>query len=109
MGKKTWLPGKSLGKFLASNFGIPPREQAGLVEQISDAVSDTAPLVREAMVAHPGFREIGKHLLNVWSDGVQNLRDKRAYALDGWTPGAAFQGFSDPPPLKARRPIIGRA
>ena len=109
MGKKTWQPGKSLGKFLASQFGITPREQAALVEQISDAVSDTAPLVREAMGGHPGFREMGKHLLRAWSEGVRSLRDKRAYGLGGWTPGDAFRGFSDPPPLKTRRRIIGRS
>jgi serine/threonine-protein kinase HipA len=108
MGKKTWQPGKSLGKFLASQFGIPPREQAALVEQISDAVSDTAPLVREAMDGHPGFREMGKHLLRAWSEGVRSLRDKHAYALGGWTPGDAFLGFSDPLPLKAHRRIIGK-
>ncbi len=109
MGKKTWQPGKSLGKFLASQFGIAPREQATLVEQISDAVSDTAPLVRVAMAEHPGFREMGKHLLRAWSEGVGSLRDQHAYALGVWTPGDAFQGFSDPPPLKARRRIIGRS
>jgi len=64
MGKKTWQPGKNLEKFLAGTFGIPPREQATLVEKIGDAVSETAPLVRQAMESHPGFREIGKHLLN---------------------------------------------
>jgi serine/threonine-protein kinase HipA len=83
MGKKTWQPGKSLGKFLASQFGIQAREQAALVKQISDAVSNTAPLVREAMGEHPGFREMGKHLLHAWSDGVRSLRDKHAFALGG--------------------------
>jgi serine/threonine-protein kinase HipA len=108
MGKKTWKPGKSLGKFLASDFGIPPREQAVLIEQISDAVSDTAPKVREAMDEHPGFRQLGKRLLQAWSEGVQSLRDKRAFAMPGWTPGRAFEGFSDPPRLKATKRVIGR-
>ena len=43
MGKKTWLPGKTLGQFITSNFGIPQREQKQIVERISDAVADVAP------------------------------------------------------------------
>ncbi len=96
MGKKTWLPGKNLGKFLAGHFGIALREQATLVEQISDAVSDVAPAVRAAMEEHAGFREIGKRLLNAWAQGVCELRDKRSYCLGDWNGGDAFVGFSDP-------------
>ncbi len=109
MGKKTWRPGKNLEKFLAGNFGIPPREQAALVEKIGDAISDTAPAVRQAMEKHPGFREIGKHLLNAWREGVDELRNNRTYALGAWKSGEAFQGFSDPPKLKATRRIIGKS
>jgi serine/threonine-protein kinase HipA len=79
-----------------------------LIEQISDAVSDTAPKVREAMDEHPGFRQLGKRLLQAWSEGVQSLRDKQAFAMPGWTPGSAFEGFSDPPRLKATKRVTGR-
>ena len=109
MGKKTWQPGKNLEKFLAGNFGIPPREQAALVEKIGDAVFNTAPSVRQAMKEHPGFREIGKHLLNAWHEGVSGLRNKRTYALGDWKPSQALLGFSDPPKLKAPRRIIGKS
>src|SRR5437016_755239 len=47
MGKKTWLPGKNLAAFINSTFGIPQREQKEILERISDAVSQTAPAVRE--------------------------------------------------------------
>ncbi len=40
IGKKTWTTGQTLPRFIASMFGIPLREQALLVEAISDAVSD---------------------------------------------------------------------
>jgi serine/threonine-protein kinase HipA len=109
MGKKTWHPGKNLGKFIASTFGIPLREQAEMVEKISDAVSDTAPLVRQAMEEHPGFRDLGKHLLRTWDDGIAGLRDKHTYAISGWSPGEAFQGFSDAPKLKAKRRVFGKS
>ncbi|TLD71674.1 type II toxin-antitoxin system HipA family toxin [Phragmitibacter flavus] len=105
MGKKTWQPGKNLSKFLTGTFGISAKEQATLVEKISDAISDTAPLVRQAMDEHPGFRELGKHLLNAWSEGIGGLRDKRTYAMSEWKPGEAFLGFSDPPKLRASRKV----
>lgn len=74
MGKKTWNPGKTLERFLTARFGIPPREQAAIIERISDAISDTAPLVRTAMDEHPKFRDLGKHLLKAWAEGVSDLR-----------------------------------
>lgn len=109
MGKRTWQPGKSLEKFLAGNFNITPREQAILVEKIGDAVSDTAPLVRQAMKEHPNFRNIGKHLLKAWYEGITYLRNKHTYALGDWKCSQAFVGFSDPPKLKKLRRIIGKS
>jgi len=56
MGKKTWLPGKTLARFITGVFGIPERKQKEMVERISDAVADTAPAVREKMDTLAGFR-----------------------------------------------------
>lgn len=114
MGKKTWKPGRNLQNFIAATFGIAPREQAAMVEAISDAVSDVGAQVREAMRTHPGFEELGKRMLMTWAEGVQGLRDKRVYAVGDWQPGAAFEGFSEPPKLKGggtttigRSPLLG--
>jgi serine/threonine-protein kinase HipA len=109
MGKKTWTPGKNLQKFIASTFGIQPKEQAGMVEAISDAVADVAPMVREAMAKHPEFEEVGKRMLVAWSQGVQGLRDQRVYAVGGWVAGNAFEGFSSPPKIETKSTGIGRS
>jgi len=109
MGKKTWTPGKNLQRFIAATFGIPPREQLLIVEAISDAVAEVGPQVRQAMAEHAGFNDIGKRMLMVWSDGVQGLRDARTYAVSGWAPGEAFEGFSDPPKLATKTAKIGRS
>ncbi len=101
MGKKTWTPGKSLQKFIATTLGIAPREQAVMVEAISDAVADAGQQVRDAMAQHGGFRDIGKRMLMGWSEGVQGLRDQRVYAVGDWKPGDAFEGFSAPPKQKS--------
>ena len=101
MGKKTWLPGKNLQKFIAATLGIQPKEQQHLVQAISDAVADVGPLVRQAMTQHPAFEDIGKRMLMAWAEGVQGLRGQRIYAMGDWTAGAAFEDFSPPPKQKA--------
>jgi serine/threonine-protein kinase HipA len=116
MGKKTWTPGKNLQRFMATVFGIAAKEQTRMVEAISDAVADVAPLVRNAMTTHPAFADIGKRMLLAWSEGVQGLRDERVYAVGDWKPGAAFEGFSPPAKLhdpvtknkSGRSPLLGR-
>ena len=109
MGKKTWAPGKNLQRFIAATFGIQPKEQQQMVQAISDAVADAGPLVRQAMAQHPGFDDVGKRMLMAWAEGVQGLRDERVYAVGNWAAGKAFEGFSAPPKLKARRTQIGRS
>jgi len=109
MGKKTWAPGKNLQKFIAASFGVQPKEQVLLVEAISDAVADVGRQVRDAMAAHPGFADIGKRMLMVWSDGVQGLRDQRVYAVGAWVAGSAFENFSTLPKLKANKATTGRS
>ena len=109
MGKKTWAPGKNLQKFVASTFGIQPKEQQRTVEAISDAVADVGPQVREAMRQHPAFEDIGKRILMAWAEGVRGLRDQRVYALGDWRAGEAFDDLS--PPIKQNAEIakIGRS
>lgn len=109
MGKKTWLPGKNLQKFVAATFGIQPKEQQHMVQAISDAVADVGPLVRQAMVQHPGFEDIGKRMLMAWAEGVQGLRDQRVYAMPAWMGHTAFDDFSPPPKLMASQDKIGRS
>lgn len=109
MGRKTWLPGKTLGKFITSNFGIPQREQKEIVEHISDAVADVAPAVRELMNGLAGFKDVGKRMLATWNDGVNVLREPRTYGLSPWKSSSAFEGISDPPKLKNPRKVIGRS
>lgn len=109
MGKKTWLPGKNLQKFIAATFGIQPKEQATMLERISDAVADVGPQVRQAMAEHPGFNDIGKRMLLAWAEGIQGLRDPHVYAVGAWQAGDAFDGFSAPAKLKSNTSQVGRS
>ena len=109
MGKKTWLPGKTLARFITSNMGIPEKEQRETVERISDAIADTAPAVREKMDTLAGFRDTGKRMLAAWSEGVNNLRGSRMYGLSQWKSNQAFEGISDSPRLENPRTVVGRS
>jgi serine/threonine-protein kinase HipA len=110
LGKKTWRPGKNLQVFIKDQFGISLREQNSMVEAVSDAVSDAIPLVREAMEKHPEFRELGKHMLLAWEEGVTGLRDKHLYSLGPWKSENPLVGISDPPKLEnPKRTVIGRS
>lgn len=106
MGKKTWLPGKNLEKFLTSVFGVTPRHQKVLIEKISDAVTETAPLIKTAMGEHPGFRNIGKQMLMAWKEGVASLRSKHMYALGIWRSEKVFEKFSAPKKIKKTKKTI---
>lgn len=108
-GRKTWLPGKTLARFITANFGIPEREQKLILERISDAVADTAPAVREMMNDHAGFTDTGKRMLAAWSEGVNHLRDTRMYSLSTWKSNPAFEGISDPPKLENPQKVIGKS
>lgn len=109
LGKKTWTPGKNLSKFIAGTFGIPAREQSIILESISDSVAETVPLVREKMMEHPDFRDIGKRMLLAWQEGVTSLRDRRVYAAGDWPASKTFEGISDPPRLETATEVIGRS
>jgi serine/threonine-protein kinase HipA len=109
LGKKTWMPGKNLEKFIAGTFGIPLREQSVLLESISDAVSEVVPLVRIKMKENIGFRDIGKRMLLAWQEGVIGLRDGRVYAAASGPVNSAFEGIFAPSKLDSPRKIIGRS
>ncbi len=109
MGKKTWVPGKNLKNFVALEFGIPLREQISMIESICEAITETSPQVREAIRQHPGFRDLGKHMLLAWGEGIQTLRDKRHYALSQSQCGNLLEGISDPPKLASPKTIIGQS
>jgi len=109
LGKKTWMPGKNLPKFIAGTFGIPAREQAILIDSISEAVAEVVPLVHEKMRKLPAFRDVGKRMLLAWEEGIMGLRDRHVYASGDWPAGQVIKGISDPPKPKNPRAAIGRS
>ena len=109
MGKKTWAPGKNLKSFIALEFGIPLREQIPMIESICEAITDTTPNVRAAIQQHSEFRDLGKHMLLAWDEGIQTLRDKRHYSLSQPQKENLLGGISAPPKLANPKTIIGQS
>ena len=109
MGRKTWDPGKTMQTFIAATFGVPPREQASIVERIGDAMSSVAPHVRKAMRAHPAFEEIGTRMLFAWNEGLTGLGSPRTYALGKLSLGDALADLSEPVAVQTTRSVIGRS
>jgi serine/threonine-protein kinase HipA len=107
MGRKTWTPGKTLAQFITSNFGISQRIQVEIVEKISDAVAEVAPLVRTAMDRYGEFRDLGARMLTTWNDGITGLRDARIYSLSPWKAPTLFDELLAPPKLESPRRIVG--
>jgi len=109
LGKKTWAPGKNLGKFIAGTFGIPLREQSVLLETIGDAISEVVPLVRIKMKENEGFRDIGKRMLLAWQEGILGLRNRQVFAAAPGTVDHAFEGISAPAKLDSPKTVIDRS
>jgi serine/threonine-protein kinase HipA len=69
----------------------------------------SAPLVRQAMLQHPGFEDVGKRMLLAWSEGVQGLRDQAVYAAGDWAVGDACEGLWPAPKQKAETAKVGQS
>lgn len=109
MGKKTWDPGRNLQTFIAATFGLPPREQADIVDRIGTAMAEVGPQARAAMAEHSGFEAIGKRMLLAWQEGLSGLRDRRIYAMGEIALGDAFEGFSEPAAVPQKKAVTGRS
>jgi serine/threonine-protein kinase HipA len=108
-GKKTWQPGRNLARFVAATFGVTERMQGELVERISDALSDTVPIVRQMMRRFDGFEDTGARMLLAWNEGVNGLRERRVYNMTPWQSDEMLQGLAPLSKLETNRTVIGRS
>jgi serine/threonine-protein kinase HipA len=109
LGKKSWAPGKTLSRFIATTFGSAPKAQSVMLESICDAMAEVVPEVRARMEDLPAFRETGKRMLLAWKDGMEGLRSQKVYALGEMPVATTFEGISEPEKLPKTRKIIGRS
>lgn len=109
-GRQTWTPGRSLETFFKAVLGIPPRQYAAMVEQLCESAVEVG---REVIVAannEPAWRDVAKHMVHAWNEGMETLRSPKA-ALHSRGLDAAINeaGFSGPRKPERSREVIGRS
>ncbi|MFT3755718.1 MAG: type II toxin-antitoxin system HipA family toxin [Pseudoxanthomonas sp.] len=109
-GRKTWAAGKGLERFFNTRLGIAPRQYAGMVEQLCDSAVATGHEVIEAARNESRWRDIAKHMVHAWNEGMASLRDtKISVSVHGLSAAIEAAGFSDPPLPQTRGEVIGRS
>lgn len=73
-GRKTWMPGKSLERFLNTRLGITPREYALMVERICDSAVEVGREMIRAQKREPHWHQMAKQMLYVWNEGMESIR-----------------------------------
>jgi serine/threonine-protein kinase HipA len=72
-GKKVWPIGKLLHQFGAVRLSLTAPQMAACVEEVTTAIAETAPAVREYTGTYPEFRELGKRMLTEWEKGALDI------------------------------------
>lgn len=114
-GRSSWLPGKSLERFLQTRCNVMPAQTKERVERICEAIVKVAPQVIAATKQHPNFHETGKRMLHAWNDGMNSLRLQKTWSLPTLTTAIEYAKFSDvaaqkPPHSEkiGRSPLLGK-
>jgi serine/threonine-protein kinase HipA len=114
-GRSTWLPGRSLERFLQTRCGLSPAQTLARVERICDAIVQVTPQVVAAAERYPAFREVGKRMLHAWNDGMNSLRLQKTWSLPSLDVAIRKARFSEPKPMVpapkeklGRSPLLGR-
>ena len=109
-GRKVWAPGKALERFFNARLGIAPRQYAAMVEQLCDSAVVVGHEVIEAARNESRWRDIAKHMVHAWNDGMVALRDPRmSVGVRGLSDAIEAAGFSDPALPRPRGEVIGRS
>jgi serine/threonine-protein kinase HipA len=109
-GRSTWMPGKSMERFLQIRCGLLPAETHRRVERICEAVVSVTPALVAAARKKGGFQETGKRMLHAWNDGMNSLRLQKTWSLPSLDKAIAGARFSSVQPMKpAPRKKVGRS
>lgn len=109
-GRQTWTPGRTLEKFFNGVLGISPRQYASMVEQLCESAVAVGQEVIEAAKNEPAWRDIAKHMVHAWNQGMETLRSpKAAPHFRGLDSAITEAGFSGPRAAESSRVQIGRS
>ncbi len=109
-GRQTWTPGRSLETFFKSVLGIAPRQYAAMVEQLCESAVEVGKEVVEASRNEPAWRDVAKHMVHAWNEGMETLRSpKAAPHLRGLDAAIVEAGFSGPRKPERSGNVMGRS
>lgn len=109
-GRQTWAAGKALERFFNTRLGLAPRRYAEMVEQLCESAVKVGGEVIAAGKNEPRWREMSKHMVHAWNEGMSSLRSpKQATRFKGLNPAITAAGFSAPKAAKPPRQVIGRS
>jgi serine/threonine-protein kinase HipA len=114
MGRKTWVPGKTLEQFFKINLNIAPAVYRKMVEQLCDSAVEVGREVIEAIKNEPHWRKVGTAMVHAWNEGMAAIRSvKPDTSLMKLTPDieAAHLGApapSEPPQKIGRSELLAR-
>lgn len=72
-GKNIWPAGKFLHLYGSLKLNLTAHVMADIREHVITAIRVTAPRIKEYADRHPAFRETGKRMLSLWSQGIANI------------------------------------
>jgi serine/threonine-protein kinase HipA len=109
-GRQTWTPGRSLETFFKAVLSIPPRQYAAMVEQLCESAVELGNEVIEAAKNEPAWRDVAKHMVHAWNEGMETLRSpKAAPHFRGLDSAIEDAGLSAPRKPERSREVIGRS
>lgn len=108
-GRQTWTPGRTLEIFFNGVLGIPPRQYTAMVEQLCESAVEVGKELIEAAKNEPAWRDVAKHMVHAWNQGMETLRSSKAAPhLRGLDSAISDAGFSGPRGAESGRVQIGR-
>lgn len=72
-GKKIWPAGKFLQLYGSTKLNLPSHVMTDIRDRVVTAIRAVAPRIKEYIELHPAFREIGKRMLSLWSQGIADI------------------------------------
>lgn len=109
-GRQTWTPGRSLETFFKAVLSIPPAQYAAMVDQLCQSAVEVGKEVIEAAKNEPAWRDVAKHMVHAWNEGMETLRSaKAAPQFRGLDTAIADAGFSGPRKPERTNAVIGRS
>ncbi|CAL8473569.1 type II toxin-antitoxin system HipA family toxin [Caballeronia sp. S22] len=73
-GKKVWCCGKALFEYGGERLSLSAADMNAAIEQVVSAVQKVLPLVREYTECYPEFRDVGQRMLDIWTQGLEDIK-----------------------------------